>query len=170
MKNSYKNNKFKISVSTWNWEFELPDRSYSISDIQEYFEYILKKHREKTDRPSIRIYINKVENRITFKVKTGYYLELLTPETMKLLGSTKSKITKNENGENVPNLGITKVVLVHSNIGNNNYQQNSRVLYTFVLNKSYGQLLDILPKKFIFLETFDSEFFIYWSMVYWSKF
>ena len=89
---------------------------------------------------------------------------------MKLLGSTKSKITKNENGENVPNLGITKVVLVHSNIGNNNYQQNSRVLYTFVLNKSYGQLLDILPKKFIFLETFDSEFFIYWSMVYWSKF
>ena len=77
---------------------------------------------------------------------------------MKLLGSTKSKITKNENGEN---LGITKVVLVHSNIDNNNYQQDSRVLYTFVLNKSYGQLLDILPKKFIFLKTFDSEFFIY---------
>ena len=167
IKNSYKNNKFKISAPTWNWEFELPVASYSISDIQEYFEYILKKHREKTESPSIRIYINKVENRITFKVKTGYYLELLTPETVKLLGSTKSKITKNENGEN---LGITKVVLVHSNIGNNNYQQDSRVLYTFVLNKSYGQLLDILPKKFIFLKTFDSEFFIYWSMVYWSKF
>ena len=64
-------------------------------------------------RPSIRIYISKIENRIAFKIKTGYYVELVTPEKMKLLGSTKSKITKNENGENVPNLEITVVVLVH---------------------------------------------------------
>ena len=105
-----------------------------------------------------RIYINKIENRITFKRKTGYYLEHLMPEKMKLPGSTKSKITKNENGENVPNLEITEVILVHCNIVNNNYQQNSRVLYTFILNKSCGQLLDFSPKNFIFLKTFDSEF------------
>ena len=78
-KKSYKNNKFKISVPTWNEEFELADESYSISDIRDYFEYIFKKHGEKTDNPSIRIYkyINKIENRITLKIKTGYYLELL---------------------------------------------------------------------------------------------
>ena len=99
IKNSYKNNKFKISASTWNEEFELPGRSYSVSDIQDYFEYILKKHGEETVNPSIKVYINKIENRITFKIKTGYYFEFLTPETMKLLGSAKSKIPKNENGE-----------------------------------------------------------------------
>ena len=71
---SYKNNNFKISASTWNEEFELPDGSYSISDIQDYFEYILKKHGEKTVNPLIRIYINKIENRITFRIKTEYYL------------------------------------------------------------------------------------------------
>ena len=95
IKKSYKNNKFKISVPTWNEEFELPAGSYSIPDIQDYFEYIFKKHRGKTVNPSIEIYTNKIENRITFKIKTGYYLEVLTPETMKLLGSNKSKIKKN---------------------------------------------------------------------------
>ena len=78
----------------WNDKSELLDESYFVSDIQDYFEYILKKHGEKTDNPSIKIDVNKIENRITFKIKTGYYLELLTPERMKLLGSTKSKITK----------------------------------------------------------------------------
>ena len=149
---------FKISVPTWNKEFELPDGSYSISDIQYYFEYILKQHREKTNNPLIRIYINQIENRITFKSKTGCYFELLTPETMKLLGSTKSKITKNENGENVFHFEITEVVLVHCNFCNNNYQQNSRVLYIFVPNKSFGQSLDVSPKNFTVLKTFDLEF------------
>ena len=82
---SYNNNKFKISAPTWNDKFELPDGSYSVSDIQDYFEYILKKHGENINNPSVRIYVNKIENRITFKIKTGYYLELLTPETAKLL-------------------------------------------------------------------------------------
>ena len=86
IKSSYNNNKFKISAPTWSDEFELPDGSYSISDIQDYFEYISKKHSENIDNPSIRIYVNKIENRITFKIKNGYYLELLAPETMKLLG------------------------------------------------------------------------------------
>ena len=83
IKKSYESNKFKISAPTWNEEFELPDGSYSISDIQDYFEYILKKDGEKTVNLSIKIYVNKIENRIfTFKVKKGYYLELLTPETV----------------------------------------------------------------------------------------
>ena len=103
IKSSYNNNnKFKMPAPTWNEEFELPDGSYSVSDIQDYFGYILKKHSESVDNPSIGIYVNRIENRITFKIKSGYYLELLTPETMKLLGSTESKITKGKNGENVP--------------------------------------------------------------------
>ena len=73
------------------------------------------------------IYVNKIENGLMFKIKKGYYLELLTPETMKLLGSTKSKITKDESGENVCHLEITEVILVHCDIANNNYQQGSRV-------------------------------------------
>ena len=104
------------------------------------------------------ICVNKIENRITFKIKTGYYLELLTPETIKLLGSTENKIIKDEYGENVPHLEITEVVLLHCNFVSNVYQQESRVLYTFVPSKSFGQLLDISHKNFIFLKTFDSEF------------
>ena len=86
----------------------------------------------------------------TFKIKTEHYLELLLPETMKLLGSTKTMKNKDENGKNVPHLKITEVVLIHCNTVNNDYQQDSRVLYTFVPNKSFGQLLDISPKNFIF--------------------
>ena len=80
------------------------------------------------------------------------------PKTMNLLGSTKSKITKDENRENVSHLEITELVLKHCNIVNNDYLQDSRVVYTFVPNKSFGQLLDISPKNFIFLKTFNSEF------------
>ena len=104
------------------------------------------------------MYFYKIENRITIRIKTRHYLEFLTPETMKLFGSTKSKITKDKNGENVPHLEITEVVLIHCNIVNNDYQQDSRVCYTFVPNKSFGQLLDISSKNFIFLKTFNSEF------------
>ena len=158
MKNPCKNNEFKISAPAWNEEFELPDGSYSISDIQDYFKYIFKKHGEKTVNPSIRIYINIIENRVTLKIKTGYYLELLTPETMKLLGSTKSKITKDKNGKNLPYLEITEVVLIHCNVVSNSYQQNSRVLYTFVPNKSFGKLLDISLEKVLFLKTRDRRY------------
>ena len=147
IKSAYNNNKFKISAPTWNDKFELPDGSYSVSDIQDYFEYILKKHGENIDNPSVKIYVNKIENRITFKIKNGYSLELLTPETKKLLGSTKNEITKDKNGENVPHLEITEVVLVHYNILNNDYEQGSRVLYTFVPNKPFGCLLEISQKN-----------------------
>ena len=166
IKSSYNNNKFKISAPTWNEEFTLPDGSYSVSDIQDYFEYILKMHGEKINndkdndknKPSVKIYINRVENRITFKIKSGYSLELLTKETMKLPGSTNNKITKDKNGENVPHLKITGVVLVHCNMVNNDYRQDSRVLYAFVPNKSFGSLLDVSPNNHIFLKTFNSEY------------
>ena len=102
IKSSFKNNKFKISAPTWNDEFELLDGSYLISDIQDYLEYILKKHNEDIDNPSMRISVNKIENRIIFKIKTGYYLEFLTPEIMKLLGSTENEMAKDTNGPNVP--------------------------------------------------------------------
>ena len=104
------------------------------------------------------IYVNKIENRITFKIKNGYYLELLTPETMKLLGSTESKISKNKNGENVPHIEIVELVLVHCNLVNNDYRQDSRILCTFVPNKPFGSLLNILPTNHIFLKIFNSEF------------
>ena len=77
---------------------------------------------------------------------------------MKLLGSSKSKIIKDKSGENVPYLETTEVVLIHCNVVNDSYLQNSRVFYAFVPNKSFGQLLDILPENFIFLKTSDSEF------------
>ena len=147
IKSTHKNNKFKISAPTWSDEFELPDGSYSISDIQDYLEYILKEHSESVDDPSIEIFVSKNENRITFKIKNGYCLELLTPETMELLGSTKSKITGEKNGENVPHLEIVELVLIHCNIVNNNYQQNSRILYTFVPNKPFNSLLEISPSS-----------------------
>ena len=86
IKSSYKNNKFKISAPGWSDEFELPDGSYSISNVQDYFKYILKNYSENVDNASSKIYVNKIQNRVTFKIKKGYYLELLTPETMKLLG------------------------------------------------------------------------------------
>ena len=156
VKSSYNNNKFKISAPTWSEEFELPDGSYSVSDIQDYFEYILKKHSESFDNPSIRIYVNKTENRIKFKIKSGYYLELLTPETMNLLGSAENKISE-DNGENVPHLEIVEIVLVHCNLVDNDYQQNSRI-YTFVPNKTFGSLLEISLPNHVFLKTFNSEF------------
>ena len=158
IKNSYNNNKFKISEPTWNGKFEIPDGSYSVSDIQDYFEYILKTFGENTGKPSVQIYVNKIENWATFKIKDGHALELLMPETMKLLGSTKNEITKDKNGENVPHLEITEVVLVHCSIVNNDYQQDSRVFYIFVPNKPFGILLEISPANHIFLKTFNSEY------------
>ena len=77
---------------------------------------------------------------------------------MKLLGSTKSKITKDKNGENVPHLEIVELVLIYCNFANNNYQQNSRILYTFVPNKPFGSLLEVSSPNHIFLKTFNLEF------------
>ena len=115
LKNWYNNNKFKISALTWNDKFELPHGSYSVSNIQDYFDYILKKHGQNIDNPSVKIYVNKIENRIPFKLKTGYSLNQnwIHSRTMKLLWSTENKITKDKNGENVLHLETTEEVLVH---------------------------------------------------------
>ena len=131
--------------------------------LYEMFKIILntlkkKKHGEYIDKPLVQIYVNKIENAVTFKIKNGYSLAFLKPETMKLLGSTKNKITKDKSSENVPHLEITEKVLVHCTIVNNDYQHDSRVLYTFVPNKSFGSLLEIYPTNYIFLKTFNSEY------------
>ena len=118
--------------------FESPEGSYLVSNIQDYSEYILKKPGENSDNLSVKVYVNEIENSIIFKIKNGYSLELLTLETMKLLGSNENKITKDKNRENVPHIEITEVVLVHYNIVNNAYQENSRALYTLVPNKRFG--------------------------------
>ena len=158
IKTEYNNNKFKISAPTWNETFDLPDGSYSIADIQYYFEFIIKKHETLIENPSIQIYANKIKNRIIFKIKTGYKLELLTPETMRLLESTKKVVDKDKNGERVPKLKIVEVVLVHSNLVKNDYQHNSKVLFTFAPNKTFGQLINITPHAFTMMNTLNTEF------------
>ena len=157
IKSEYNNNKFKISVPTWNDEFDLPDGSYSISDIQDYFEFIIKKHETLTENPPVQIYVNKIKNRIVFKIKTGYKLELLTPETMKLLGSTKKDVDKNKNGENIPKLESVEVVLVHCNLVKNDYQLTSKVLFSFVPDKQFGQLINIASHSLAMMSTVNTE-------------
>ena len=134
-----KNNKYKISAPTWNEEWIKSWTVFCNSYLRLFWIY-LKEHGEKTDNLSIRIYVNKTKNRIIFKIKTGYYLKLLTPETIKLLGSTENKITKGgENGENVSYLKITEVVLVHCDDVNIDYQEDSRFLHTFVPKNLFCQ-------------------------------
>ena len=158
VKSIYKNNKFKISAPTWNETLDLLDGSYNIPAIQNYLEYIIKKHETITDTAPILIYANNVFNRIGFKIKTGYKLELLSEETMKLLGITSSIIDKDKNSDTVPKLENAEVVLVHCNLVNNSYQQHSRVLFTFVPNKKYGQLISISPHSLVFLKIMNTEF------------
>ena len=152
VKSTYNNNKFKISAPTWNGTFDLPDGSYDISEIQDYIEYIIKKHETIGENVPILIYANTINNRIVFKIKSGYKLELLSKETMKLLASTKDTIDADKNSENVRKLENVEVVLVHCNLVNNSYQQHSRVLFTFVPTKQYGQLISISPHAFFFLK------------------
>ena len=133
------NNKFKISAPTWNETSHLPDGSYSIENIQNYSEYIIKNHGTITSTSfPILIYPNKVSNRVVFKIKLGYKLELLSKETMTLLGSSSSTIDTDKDSEKVPKLETVEVVLVHCNLVNNSYQQSSKVLFTFVPHKKYG--------------------------------
>ena len=158
VKSTYNNNnKFKISAPTWNEIFDLPDGSYNIPEIQDYIKYIIKKHETIGETAPILIYTNTITNRIVFKIKTGYKLELLSKETMKLLGSTKDTIDVDKNSEKVPRLENVEVVLVHCNLVNNSYQQHSRVLFTFVPNKQYGQLISISPHSLIFLKTMNTD-------------
>ena len=146
------------SAPTWNETFDLPDGSYNISEIQDYIEYIIKKHGTIGENAPILIYANTINNRIVFKIKSGYKLESLSEETMKLLGSTKDATDADKNSENVPKLENVEAVLVHCNLVNNAYQQHSRVLFTFAPTKQYGQLISISPKSLFFLKTMNTEF------------
>ena len=93
-----------------------------------------------------------------FKIKGGYKLELQTPETMKLFGSTKKIIEKTKNGENVPSFEVVQVVLFQCNLVDNQYQQKFEVLYTFTPNKSYAYLLNFELRNLVFLKTYNTEF------------
>ena len=158
VKSTCNNNKFKILAPTWNETFDLPDGWYNISEIQDYIEYIIKKHETIGENAPILIYANTINNGIVFKIKSGYKLELLSKETMKLLGSASRIIEGDKNSENVPRLENVEVVLVHCILVNNSYQQHSRVLFTFVPTKQYGQLICISPHSLVFLETMNTEF------------
>ena len=158
IKLEYNNNKFKISLPTWNDTFDLPDGSYDIADIQDYFEFIIKKHETLTENPPVQIYQNKIKNRIAFKIKTEYKLELLTPETMKLLGGGKKDIDKDKDGKNGRILESVEVVLVHCNLVKNDYQHTSKVFFTFVPNKQFGQLINISPHSLTMMNTANTEF------------
>ena len=114
-----------MSAPTWNDTFDLPDGFYSIADIRDYFQFIIKKHETLTENPPMQIYPNKIKNRIVFKIKTGYKLELVPSEMMKVLGSTKKDVDHDKDGESV------EVVLVHFNLVNNNYQQNIESIIYF---------------------------------------
>ena len=129
-----------------------------MNDIQNYFEYVVKKHETITNISPIVIYANKIKNRIVFKIKSGYKLELLSKETMQLLGSSSNTIDSDKNEEFVPKLEVVEVVLVHCNLVNNNYQQASKVLLTFVPNKQFGQLMIIEPHSPTMLKTTNAEF------------
>ena len=143
IKSEYNNNRFKISDPTWNDKSDLPDGSYSISDISRLLWIYHKKDETLTENPPVQIYVNKIKNEFVFKIKAGYKLELLTPETMTLLGSTKKDVDKDKDGENVPKLKPVEVVLVDCTLVKNDYQQTSKVFFTFVPNKQIGQLINI---------------------------
>ena len=157
IKSSYNNNKCKISAPNWNDKSDLPNGLYSISDIQDCFEYIIKKYETMADNHPVQIYVNKVKNTIIFKIKAGYKIELLSPETMKLLGKSKKDVDKDKNGD-VPKLESVEVVLLRYNLVNNSNQQASKVLCTFERNKQLGQLITISPHSLAILKTTNAEF------------
>ena len=158
IESDYNNNKFKISAPTWNDTFDVPDGSYSIAALQNYFEYIIKNHETIAKVSPVLIYVIEINNRIVFKIKSGYKLELLLKETMKLLGSSTDTIDGDKNSELVPKLEGVDLVSVHCTVVNNSYQQASKVLFALVPNKKYGQLITVSLETLIILETVNTQF------------
>ena len=111
-----------------------------------------------TEIHAIHVYINRINSRLVFKIKDGYKLQLQTLETRNLFGSTKKLIKKTKNGEKIPSLEVIEVFLVQCNLEDNQYQQKSEVLYTFVPNKSYAYLLNVEPSNLLFFKTYNTEF------------
>ena len=160
IKYAYNNNKFEIFAPTWNDELDLPDGSYSISDVQDFFEHIIKNHETIAKNPPVQIYDNKIKNRIVFKLKTGYKLELLSSETMKLLGNTKKDVNQDKDGENMPKLESVEVVLVYCNLTKNKYRKASKILFNFVPSKPFVQLINISPHSLTMLNTANTNLII----------
>ena len=159
IKEQYNNNKFRLSGPNWSENVTLPDGSYEIYQIPNYFlGEVIKKHEsnaKSNEQSPILIYANKILNRVTFRIKTGYKLELLTNETMRLQGDGPI-IDTTKNGENIPRLEIVRNVLVFCNLVENVYLQDSKLLFSFVPNSRFGSLLSITPKVLTYCDTVDS--------------
>ena len=139
LKGEYNNNKFKLTGPIWSENVNLPDGSYTIEDIQDYFLWIIKKHEidvESSEESPILICPNRIENKIVFKTKARYKLELLTNETMRLLGDGPV-VDTDKNGENVPRLGQVRFILLHCSVVRNDLLQNSKLLYIFVASDDF---------------------------------
>ena len=150
-----------MSGPTWSEYVTIPDSSYEISQIQNYFlDEVIKKHEsnvQSNEQSPILIYANRILNRVSFRIKAGYKLELLTNETMGLLGD-EPIIDTTKNDENVPRLIIVRNVLVFCRLVQNVYLQDSKLLFSFVPNSRFGSLLSITPQVLKYCETVDSTF------------
>ena len=159
-KSEYNNNMFKISGPTWSETCDLSDGSYEISDIQDYILKIVQKHEttmKANEESHILIYPDGVKNRLNFKIKREYKLELLTKETQKLLGDGPV-IDEDKNRKNIPQSDQVQYVLLHCNLVCNDYLQNSKLLYEFAPDKTFGQLISVKPPVFIQCKTLNSIF------------
>ena len=160
IKEQYNNNKFRLSGPTWSEDVTIPDGSYEISQIQNYFlDEVIKKHEsyvKSNEQSTILIYANRILKRVNFRIKTGYKLELLTNETMRLLGDGPI-IDTTKNGENVPKLETVRNILGFCNLIENVYLQDSELLFSFVPNSRFGSLLSITPQLLKYY-TVDSIF------------
>ena len=155
------NNKFRLSGPTWSEDVTIPDGSYEIFQIQNYFlDEGIKKHEsnvKSTEQSPILIYANRILNRVSFRIKTDYKVELLTNETMRLLGDGPI-IATTKNGVNVPRLEIVRNVLVFYNLVENAYLQDSKLLFSFVFNSRFRSFLSITPQVLKYCDTVDSIF------------
>ena len=147
IRSEFNNNQFKISAPIWIDTFDLQDGSFSFSYIQDYFEFIIKKHETLTGNPLVQIYVNRIKNKIVFK-KTGYKIELLTLKQWNCKEAQKKDVDKDKDGENLPKLESVEFVLVHCNLVENDYQDTSKVLFACVPNKQFGQLINISAHSF----------------------
>ena len=150
-----------MSGPTWSEDVTIPDGSYEISLIQNYFlDEVIKKHESNVtsnEQSPILIYAKRILNRVSFRINTGYKLELLTNETMRLSGDV-SIIDTAKNGENVPKPETVRNVLVFCNLVENFYLQDSKLLFSVVLNSRFGSLLSITPQVLKYCDTVDSIF------------
>ena len=157
IKEEYNNNEFRLSGPVWSKYFNKPDGSCEIHQIQTYFlDEVIKKHESDVKSP-ILIYANRISNRVTFRIKADHKLELLTNEAIRLLGDGPI-IDTTKNGENVPKLEIVRNVLVFCNLVQNVYLQDSKLLFSFVLNFRFASLLSITPQVLKYCDTVDSIF------------